>query len=94
MPRIRQYADRDALKDFISEINAQCARLDMSTNDLGAILGITGRTVLNHRNDPDKIQIGMLREMVKTLKLNPDIVLRALGYTTKDIKKLAKEYTK
>lgn len=94
MPRIRQYAERDAMKDFVGEINAQRARYGYnSSQEFGKAIGVCQKSACNYLNDPDTIRVGTLRVIVKAIKPNPGIVLKALGYSTQDIKKLAKEYT-
>lgn len=94
MPRIRQYAERDAMKDFVGEINAQRARNGYKTDvDFGRVIGVCGKTVWNYTNDPGSIRFSVLRAIVKAIRPDPGILLKALGYTTQDIKKLAKEYT-
>lgn len=94
MPRIRQYAERDAMKDFLREINAQRARYGYNTcEEFGEAIGVCTKSAWNYLNDPDRIRFDSLRAIVKTIKPNPGIVLRALGYSTQDIKKLAKEYS-
>ena len=93
MPRIRQYAERDAMKDFLGEINAQRARFGYNTcEEFGKAIGVCTKSAWNYLNDPDRIQFDSLRAIVKTIKPNPGIVLKALGYSTQDIKKLAREY--
>ena len=93
MPRIRQYAERDAMKDFLGEINAQRARFGYNTcEEFGKAIGVCTKSARNYLNDPDRIRFDSLRAIVKTIKPNPGIVLKALGYSTQDIKKLAREY--
>ena len=90
MPRLRQNAERDAIRDFQSEVNAQCGRYGYkSQKSLGTALGVCQATAGSYLKNPDSIQIGTLRAMVKLLRLDPVIVLKALGYTTKDIKNIA-----
>ena len=94
MPRIRQYADRDAMKDFIGEINAQRARFGYDTQrSLAPVLGVCQATAGNYIRNPETIPFGVLRAIVKAVKPDPGILLKALGYSTQDIKKLAKEYS-
>lgn len=94
MPRIRQYAERDAMKDFVGEINAQRARLGFGTQrTFGPAIGVCQVTAGNYMRNPDTIPFGVLRAIVKAIRPDPGILLKALGYTTQDIKKLAKEYS-
>lgn len=94
MSRLRQNAEGDTLADFLAEVNAQRGRFGYSTQKaFGEAIGVCQATTGNYLRNPASIPFCALRAMVRTLKPNPDIVLRALGYTTQDIKKLAKEYT-
>lgn len=87
MPKIRQYADRDALTALRGEIEAQGCRMGYkSQRALAEPLGVSQGTVSNWLNDLDGVSIGAMRNMVKKLKLDPKVLLMALGYTTKDIK--------
>lgn len=89
MPRLRQNAERDAIRDFQSEVNAQCGRYGYkSQKSLGNALGVCQATAGSYLKNPDCIQFGTLREMVKLLRLDPMVVLKALGYSAKDIQKL------
>ena len=89
MPRIRQNADRDAIKDFIGELNAQRARYGYNTmQKFCSAIGVCMKSAYSYMDDPDKIRIGTLRTIVKTIKPNPIIVLKAIGYSSQDIKKL------
>lgn len=89
MPRIRQKTDEYAMRDFIAEINAQCGRYGYkSQKSLGNALGVCQATAGNYLKNPECIQLGTLRAMVKLLRLDPMVVLKTLGYTNQDIKKL------
>lgn len=89
MPRIRQKADEYAMCDFIAEINAQCGRYGYrSQRALGEALGVCQATAGNYLKNPECIQLGTLRAMVKLLRLDPMVVLKALGYSNQEIKKL------
>ena len=89
MPRIRQKADEYAMRDFIAEINAQCGRYGYrSQRALGEALGVCQATAGNYLKNPECIQLGTLRAMVKLLRLDPMVILKVLGYTNQEIKKL------
>ena len=93
MPRIKQYEERYAMDDFMAEVNAQRARYGYDTQEkLGPVIGVCQSTAGNYMRDPMKIPFGVLRLLVKAVKPDPGVLLKALGYTTQDIKKLAKEY--
>ena len=94
MPRIRQNAEWDTMKDFLSELNAQRGRFGYSTQKaFGDAIGVCQATAGHYLKKPSIIPLSVLRAIVQAVKPNPDVVLRALGYTTQDIKKLVKEYT-
>ena len=94
MPRIRQKADEYAMTDFINEINAQCGRFGYrSQKSLGAVIGVCQATAGNYLKNPDNIPLGVLRSMVKAIKPDPLVVLRAIGYSSKDIKDLSERRT-
>lgn len=88
MPRIRQYAERDAMKDFAMEINAQRGRYGYSQQSLGDALGVSQATVSNYIKSPESITLVTLRALIKLLRLDPVVILKALGYSAKDIQKL------
>ena len=92
MPRIRQNAEQDTMKDLVGEINAQRARFGYNTfPELGKVLGVCPKSAWNYLQDPDSIRLGTMRKIVKALKPDPVYVLLAIGYTKNDIKKMVKE---
>lgn len=89
MPRIRQYAERDAMADFMGELNAQRARFGYDTQrSLAPVLGVCQATAGNYIRNPETIPFGVLRKLVKVLKPDPVLFLKAVGYTTTDIQKI------
>ena len=92
MPKIRQYADKYAREEFLKEIGSRCVWVGIQTNeDLGKAIGISGASAGNYKRDPGRIRLDTMQKMVQTLKLDPGVVLRFLGYTSQDIRKFAKE---
>lgn len=93
MPRIRQNADRDAMQDFLAEFKAQCARFGYNTQqEIGDALGFSQVTAGNYLKKPGNITLATMRTIVKVIKPDPGVILKTLGYSTSDIRKLAKEY--
>ena len=89
MSRLRQNADRDTMRDFVSEINAQRGRFGLTSQRVfGKSIGNPQSTAGKYLKDPEAMPLGVLRLLVKTLKPNPIVLLKALGYTTKDIASL------
>lgn len=93
MPRIKQYEERYAMGELTAELNAQRARFGLTSYErFGTAIGVSGKGAWNLVNNPDAIRLGVFRQIVKAVKPDPGVLLKALGYTTQDIKKLAKEY--
>ena len=93
MPRIRQKQDEYAINDLICEINAQRARIGLNSCDsFGTAIGVCGKSAWNYLKKPDDMRFGVLRAIVQTIKPNPEILLKALGYSNKDIKNMAKTF--
>lgn len=87
MPRIRQYEEKYAMKDFIDEINAQRARFGYTSQRVtGEAIGVSQATAGKYLKEPESIPLGVLRKMVKVFKPDPIVMLKTLGYTTQDIK--------
>lgn len=94
MPRIRQYADRDAAKDFLREIRVGQGSADLMNNrSLSDACGIPYQTLLRRIRNPEDFTLGEIRKLIKALPMRPAVLLAFIGYTTQDIKKLAKEYS-
>lgn len=92
MPRLRQNADRDTMCDFISEVNAQRGRFGLtSQRAFGESVGICQSTAGKYLKDPESMPLGVLRATVKAIKPNPIVLLKALGYTTKDIQRFCND---
>lgn len=93
MPRNRQNEDRYAMEDFLAEFRARCARREFKTQkDIGKALGFSQKTAGNYLKKPGNITLSTMRVIVKVLKPDPGVILKVLGYSTSDIRKLAKEY--
>ena len=90
MAKPQSVADRDAMNELLGEVNAQRYRFGYLTHQsLGSAIGVCQASASEYLRRPEIIRIGILRRMVKVLKLDPVIVLKALGYTSKEIKNLA-----
>lgn len=90
MPRIRQNAQQYAKADFLKEIRIRQGEFDLMTQTaLSAAVGIPQPTMCKRMRDPDTITIPELRQIVQAIKPDAAVVLTWLGYTSKDIKRLA-----
>ena len=89
MPRKTQNPDDAAVEAFTDEINAQCWRFGYRTQaSLGDALGISQVTAGKYLRSPADMKFATLRKVVKMLRPDPIIVLKAIGYSDLDIKKL------
>ena len=77
-----------ARKDFQTEVKIQRVRCDMAQRELADQVGVVPSVMSNLLANPDKIGVGRLRTIIKVLSLDPIVILRLLGYSDKDIKKL------
>lgn len=92
MAKTQRTAEQETIDALRGELNAQRWRYGYTSfRSLGDALGIAMDTANNYIKRPETIRIGTLRDMVKLLKPDPMIVLAAVGYTTRDIKKFVKE---
>ena len=89
MGRNRQNPDTDPVQEFLSEINAQCWRFGYKTqSSLGDALGISQVTAGKYLRDLADMKFTTLRKLIRTLRPDPIIVLKALGYQDREIQKI------
>lgn len=92
MAKPNYIADRDAVNNLLEEINAQRWRFGYTTQaSFGEALEVSQVTAGKYLKEPGGMTLTVLRKMVRALKPNPGIVLKALGYTDSDIRKFMKE---
>lgn len=94
MPKIRkrpEQVQQEATAAFEHEILMQRTDLGILQQDLAVTMGISEPTVTHMFKDVDKMPASRIRQLVQILSLNPITVLRWLGYTDRDIKKLKEE---
>lgn len=96
MPRIRQYADRYTAEDFWQEINRCCPLAGIQSDNsaaLGREIGVDGKTVTNYKKRLETLPFSALKKLVALLHPDPAVILKSVGYTEKEIRTFAKEYT-
>lgn len=94
MAAFNHVADQNALKALRGEIEAQGVRFGYKTHiRIAAKLGRSANTIGNWLRDPDSIRLGDLRNIIRLLRLDPAIVMAALGYTRTQIRNYEKEDT-
>lgn len=89
MPKIRQYADLYAQRDFWREIDRRCPDAGVQSNNNAALaraVGTADVTIGVYKQDPGKMQLKTLSRFVSVLKPDPGVILRLLGYSDKEIK--------
>lgn len=95
MPRIRQYAQKYADEDFWREIQSRKALVGISTDkELAEAMGLSASSFCKRKKDAAGLTVSDLRRFVGALKNNPpnpEIVLKLIGYSQKDIQKFLKE---
>lgn len=92
MAKTQLTIEREAIDALRGELNAQRWRYGYTSfKSLGDALGIAMDTANTYIKRPEQIRLGTLRQIVKILKLDPMIVLAAIGYSQRDIKKFIKE---
>ena len=96
MPRIRQYSDRYTAEDFWKEINRCCPLAGIQSDNsaaLGREIGVDGKTVTNYKKRLETLPFSALKNLVALLHPDPAVILKSVGYTEKEIRIFAKEYT-
>lgn len=87
MPRIRQYAQRDAKVDFRKAI--ELARTDAeirNTKALAEEVGIPYTSFWRLLQEPEKMTLGQLQQLLKTIPLPAAAILAFVGYERKEVK--------
>ena len=80
MPRIRQNAAKYAVDDFRKALKTALVNCDMKQRDLAVETGIPESTVSERMRDPSKLTLGQMQEIVKATQIEPEAVLKFLGY--------------
>lgn len=91
MPRIRQYAEKYSVDDFLAELRSRQGYHNLSRTALSMELDIPVSTLHRRLNNPDEIRVSELRCMITKLGINPRTVLLFLGYNRNQIKKSLEE---
>lgn len=93
MPQIKVYEEKYAREAFWKEVDGKGAMQGLKSNAaIGAAIGITGQCVGKYRRDTfGRMQLKTMQSIVKVLKPDPEVILRLLGYSDKEINKFAKE---
>ena len=87
MPKLRKPPETmDQVRQrFVQEVRVRRAHRNMTQKELADEVGISPPVMSQLLADPDKISIGRMRTIVQTLSINPEIILKIIGYTAKEI---------
>lgn len=88
MSRLRVNPEEAARANFQREVKVCRVYLDMTQSELADAVGVVPSVMSVLLNNPDKISVGRLRTIIKTLGISPKTVLEFLGYTSKDIQNM------
>ncbi len=88
MARSKVNPNEAARAAFKQEVRVKRAVYNVRQCDLADELNIGGPRMSALLANPDDLSAGRLREIIRVLRLEPEVVLAFLGYTQKDIRKL------
>lgn len=80
MPRIRQNAAQYAADDFRKALKNALVNCGKKQKDLAVETGIPESTVSERIRDPRKLTLGQMQEIVRATQMEPEAVLKFLGY--------------
>lgn len=87
MPRIRQYEKQYADEDFRREISGKGGYAGLrSTRALALAIGVPASTLADQIREPETMKVKIIRLVVGAIHPDPAIILRLVGYTSKEIK--------
>lgn len=93
MPKIKQMQDKYADESLIREIRTRQGAVDLMNNRaLADACGIPYQTLLRRLQRPEDLTLGESRKLVSTIKPAPEVMLKVLGYSSKDIRNLKGEF--
>lgn len=80
MPRIKQYADKYAMKDLGNHIIGRMAEQKVRQHQLGDAIGINQPAVSRMLAHPERLTAEEIRKIGKVVKLDPAVVMKSLGF--------------
>lgn len=92
MPRINQKAQEYADEDFRRELYICMANIGLRYDkDLSELSGIPNSTMAKKIHSPSGLTVAQLRKIISAVWPDPVAVLKFLGYSEKDIKKIGEK---
>lgn len=89
MSRIRIKADEYRQEDFRKALRHAQADNDTSRKDLAEQVGTKYSTFCKRLNNPDELSLGEVHKMVRVIPIDPEALLKFVGYDNKQIKSFA-----
>lgn len=91
MPRLRMHADQYAKSDFRKELEKSMIDVGIkSKTELAGMINMDTRTLCRRFEDVGEMRVNDLKALVDVLKPNPALLLRLVGYSSKEIARMAK----
>ncbi len=90
MPRLKIKADEYRKEDFRKALRHARIDNDTSRKDLAEKVGTPYSTFCKRMNNPDELSLGELHKMVQVIPLDPEALLRFVGYDANQIKAFIK----
>ena len=75
MPRIRQLADKYAMKDLAFHIKGRMDASGKTQQEIGEALDLSQQSVSRLLRNPERITIGTLRKLAKVVDLDQSVIL-------------------
>lgn len=77
-----------AKESFQLEVKLQRVRFDMTQGELADQAAMDRSVLSRFLADPDRLRVEQLRNIIRVLDIEPEIILALLGYSQKEIKDL------
>ena len=77
-----------AKESFQLEVKLQRVRFDMTQGELADQAGMDRSVLSRFLADPDRLRVEQLRNIIRVLDIEPEIILALLGYSQREIKDL------
>lgn len=87
MPKLKTDPDVAAREALQTAVRVQLAQYGMYIYELGQAIGLSGNRCGELLAKPDSISLGRMRLIIRTLRLDPGVMLKFLGYDDREIKR-------
>lgn len=80
MPRIRQLADKYAMKDLGSHIKGRIEASGRTQQEIGEELNLSQQSVSRLLRNPERITVETLRKIAKVVDLDQTVILKTFNF--------------